>query len=75
MNGAESLIRTLVAGALRPVSPTQALQKYTSSRRWTGSAKRVAFLACLRASSPERPTATPEWRRNRRALCFISARA
>jgi hypothetical protein len=51
MNGAESLVRTLVSGG-RPFSQVLTLRRCISVRRWTECQKYSAFCDWLKASSP-----------------------
>jgi acetolactate synthase I/II/III large subunit len=74
MNGAESLIRTLLAGGVDTCFANPGTSEIHIVAALDRIPKCVACSACLKALSRERPTAMRAWRRNRHALYFISAR-
>ncbi len=75
MNGAESLVRTLVDGGVDVCFANPG----TSEMHFVAALDRVdgmrCVLACSRASRPARPTAMRAWPTSRRRRCCISAPA
>ncbi len=74
MNGAESLVRTLIAGGVDMCFTNPG----TSEIHMVAALDHVREIRCvlgfLKGWSRERPMATREWRKSRRALCFTSGR-
>lgn len=73
MNGAESLVRTLVDSGSTPASPTRGTSEMHVVAAVGRVPRDVACSGCSRASSPAWPTATGAWPTGRRPRCCTSA--